>query len=345
MTDISRRQSALERLLSSTPGGRWYVGGQPCWKEGPNGRSSMDQREAEEQRLRDVKMLRRHCKGNRRGLRLADKIESCEACNRCLSGSCMECRRATQRVFVDACERLLLGSAIPVTAVSVVFDKARIRQGTLVNPSDLFELLSRQLRKALGQSGIRQAFGGFDVSANEHAHNSFSPHLRPHAYVFVPTKPFKRGQKKFRSFFPTTDTVRRPIVAHDFDGHRKGLAYALKRDFQRRVTLPSRRLADGSVERRNTRDRPLRAHQKVEIALALDGLGLDARVFLHRLRLASADGRLRIVRSDSTNHGAQAPLRAREAARRSVPPALRRGASAKSRLAPAKPTAGTRPHA
>jgi hypothetical protein len=257
----------------------------------------MSQHEATEQRQRDVKMLRRHCKGNPRGLRLGNLIGTCEPHYRCLSGACIECNRATQRLFVEASETLLRGSSVSVTAISIVFRTAWVPQGGLINPSDLFEPLSRRLREALQSAGIRQAFGGFDVSANEHARRGFSPHYRPHAYLFIPTKQFKRAERKFRVLFPTSDAVRRPVVAHDFDGRRKGLAYALKRDFQRRVTLPRQRLSNGLVKRRNTRDRPLRALQKVELGLVLNQLGLGARLFLHGLQIVPARDKIRIVQS------------------------------------------------
>jgi len=64
-----------------------------------------------------------------------------------------------------------------------------------------------------------------------------------------------------------------------YDGSPKALAYALKADFSRRVSLPRRRTSDSITTRRNTRNRPLRASQKVELELALDQAGLVARIF------------------------------------------------------------------
>jgi hypothetical protein len=300
----------VENLLSSTAGRHWFGDGRPTWLEGPNDdQPSMSRQRAKEQQLKDIKILRRHCKRNRHGLRLADIIETCEEDHRCLSGACIECNRAVQRLFVESSESLFHKSAISVSAVSIVFRRAWIPQGRLINQSDLFEPLSHRLRKALEAAGIRQAFGGFDVSANEHARGGFSTHYRPHAYIFIPTTQFKRAERRFRTFFPASSTVRRPVVAHDFDGRRKGLAYALKRDFQRRVTLPRQRLSNGSVKRRNTRDRPLRALQKVELGLALHRLGLGARLFLHGLQIVPACAKLRIVRSSSE------PSRKRNASR------------------------------
>jgi hypothetical protein len=51
--------------------------------------------------------------------------------------------------------------------------------------------------------------------------------------------------------------------------------------------------------RRNTRDRPLLGCQRVEITLALDRVGLGARIFLHGLRMVKTPDGARILRSEA----------------------------------------------
>ena len=115
----------VQNLLSSTAGRHWFGDGRPTWFEGSNDdRPSMSRQKAKEQQLRDIKMLRRHCKRNRNGLRLADIIETCGEDHRCLSGACIECNRAVQRLFVESSESLFHKSAISVSAVSIVFRRA-----------------------------------------------------------------------------------------------------------------------------------------------------------------------------------------------------------------------------
>jgi hypothetical protein len=267
------------------------------WLEGRNNRPAMTRREARLQRRKDVKMFRRHGKTLPRVLRLARSIEACRPGWRCMNPACIECGRWVQRRFVSAGDRLLRNSSLKVLAVSIVWRGARIAEGELSEEPDVFRPLWRQLRGALRAAGIRQAFGAFDISANEHAEGRFAPHYRPHAYIFIPAKQFVRGEGVFRTHFPPSATVRRPVVAKPFDGSLRGLAYAHKTGFQRRITLPRVRLPDGEVKRRNTRDRPLRARQKLEIALALDRIGLEGRIFLHGLRISRADGGFRFVRA------------------------------------------------
>lgn len=287
---------AIRNCLADPDAERWYGDGPPHWRQGRGNRPAMTSDEARAQRGRDVKMLRRHGKGDPQALDLADDIAACRPGRRCGRAGCTECKRATQRLFVDASDHLLRRSSINVLAVSVVLRGAGAFEGDLALEPDVFGRLSRQIARALRAAGIRQALGGFDVSANEHDAGRFDPHYRPHAYLFVPASQFARGEAVFREFFPVSEAVRRPVEVNDFDGYRGGLAYALKTEFQRRVTLPRVTLPGGEVKRRNTRDRPLRACQKLELALALDRVGLGARIFLHGLRMVWTDGGIRFVR-------------------------------------------------
>jgi hypothetical protein len=298
----------VESFLCGAAGERFFADGPPYWRQGRNGDPPTTSAQAKLRRRRDVKLLRRHGKQNPAALSLANRIDCCDPQFRCASGACAECMRAVQRVCVAAAVDLIATSSVAIAVVSVVSRRARIEEGALSEPSLLFGPLATDLRRALRASGIRRAFGGFDVSANEHSCDRFQPHYRPHAWVFMSAERFDRSRKVFKAAFPAGKTVRRPVVAKLFDGRTRAFAYALKFEFQRRVTLPRTTAPDGTVRRRNTRDRPLRALQKVELALALDSLGLGARLFLHGFRLIRSDRQLRLI--------ADPPIRARSKDRR-----------------------------
>ena len=139
--------------------------------------------------------------------------------------------RRRERSLAEALRRLRIGRERRAPGRG----SARRRSGAR---SRTFRAAVRRIARALRAAGIRQAFGGFDVSANEHDADRFAPHYRPHAYLFVPASQFARGEAVFREFFPVSEAVRRPVVAKAFNGYRGGLAYALKTEFQRRVRLP-----------------------------------------------------------------------------------------------------------
>jgi len=264
---------------------RWYGDGVPFWHLG-RPRSHKSSFAAAEQRQQWVKVLRRHGKGNASALALAVKLDACGPGHRCRSAACPECHRAYQRWFVTACYDLLeLGrGSTRWKAVSVTPPQAKIRQGGL--KGDLFQGVSKALTQGFDEANIAFAVGGFDISFNEHQQRAFKPHWKPHAWVFMQCEAFERGEGRLRATMPKTNTTPRPVYARDFDGHRAGLAYALKIDFKRRVSLPRVSSGNGAARsRRNTRERELRAVDKLELLLALDRAGLEARVYLRGARI------------------------------------------------------------
>ena len=187
-------------ILNGPTGRRWFGDGAPTWNQGRAGKPAKTSGEAEGERRQLVKVLRRHGKGDKAALRLADKISACQSRRRCLSGACPECMRATQRFSVATNADLLARSGVSTVAVSVVFRGAGIADGKLEFEPELFGRISRRLRAALRKAGVRQAIGGFDVSANEHADQRFASHYRPHAWIMVPASQFARGEKVFRGY-------------------------------------------------------------------------------------------------------------------------------------------------
>jgi hypothetical protein len=167
-----------------------------------------------------------------------------------------------------------------------------------------FEPLREQLVEALKATGISRAIGGFDITMNEHQTESFDPHWQPHAWIFVPRREIRRREKTFREYFPKTKpAVRRPVMIKRFNRNLAGIAYAMKGDFSRRVSLPRQRRRNGKTKkRRNVRYRPLRAAQKVELMLMLDQIGLESRVFLYGVEMIDKPNGQRIKAARYEGH-------------------------------------------
>jgi hypothetical protein len=267
----------VSHILKGPTGHQLYADREPLWNQGRKKRPAKNSKQARRERCQLVKVLRRHGKGNDSALRLADSLESCSKKHRCLSGACPECARAFQRWFVSAAGSVILRKR-DWHVVSLVWREHRFAEGKL-DPDTMFERLRRHLRIALKAATIDQAAGGFDISMNEHENGKFVPHWRPHAWIFVATTKPQRLAKHLKEIFPPSKRVRRPLRIVRYDGSPTALAYALKTDFSRRVSLPRKRKSDAIATRRNTRDRPLRSAQKVELAVAFHRAGLGDRVF------------------------------------------------------------------
>ncbi len=297
MVENRATPATIEGLLRSEYGRRFYGDGAPRWREGRNGNPSTTAEQAAHQRELLVKALRRD-----RGVEaiaLAGKLTACSSRRPCLSGACPICGRALQRMCVDATRNLFDDHGGEMLAVNVVMRRGWIEPGDL-SDDDIFDKTRRRLRRALQDVNV-PAVGGFDISLNEHETKAFAPYWAPYAFIFVPSRPLRRREARFREWFLGDARTPRPIFIQDFDGRRAGRAYAFKPDFSRRVTLLPRWGADGSRSTFGTRNKPVWGPQRVELALALDRAGLGARLFLRGYELVASRGDVEVVRVPPLN--------------------------------------------
>jgi hypothetical protein len=293
----------IEGLLCSGWGSRFYGDGAPRWREGRNGNPSSTAEQASHQRDLLVMALLR-----RRGAdadALARRLTACSSRRRCLSGACPICGRALQRMCVDATRNLFDVHGGEMLVLNIVMRKGSIDPGDLID-DDIFDKTRCRLRRALQDVNV-PAVGGFDISLNEHETGEFAPYWAPHAFIFVPARALRRDEARFREWFLGDAQAPRPIFIQEFDGGTAGRAYAFKPNFWGRVTLLPRPRADGSRATIGTRTKPIRGSERVELALALDRAGLDARLFLCGCELVASRGDVEIVRVPSMNSSRAIP--------------------------------------
>src|SRR5271165_121451 len=65
---------------------------------------------------------------------------------------------------------------------------------------DIFDETRRRRRRAL-QDVNAPAFGGFDISMNEHETEEYAPYWAPHAFILVPSRPLRRREARLREWF------------------------------------------------------------------------------------------------------------------------------------------------
>jgi len=274
---MNRKFSHTKTLIETALDEARYGDGAPRWKEGRNSRSCKTAVHAYMDRNRAIRLLERHDEIIVGASSLARRLRQCAPKRRCLSGACPECVRALQRWAVASMADCLRGVAGELgggqfVAVSIVSTAELIpgRSATR-NP---FARLRRRLGAALREAKVDFAIGGFDISRNEHADKKFAPHWAPQAWLFMRRDDWREGRAALRRAFPASERVFRPVHGRVFDGNLAGLAYGVKGEFVRRVTLT------GDDDRRqNTTLRRLRPSQRVHLLLALNRVGLPARLF------------------------------------------------------------------
>jgi hypothetical protein len=176
----------------------------------------------------------------------------------------------------------VLGASVSVVSLVHADLSVPVKQLT----PDLILDANKKIQAILKRAGITTFVGGIDISANEDEAGEIHPHFQIQSWILVLTQEVRRVETKLRASFPKTDTTPRPVKIKEWDGNLAALGYALKNTFDRRVSYHREASEDGSQHAcRNTRDRPLRVEQEIELVIALDRAGLHARLHLGGCRV------------------------------------------------------------
>jgi hypothetical protein len=234
------------------------------------------------ERLKRIKFLRKHSKTDAKAMVVADRLETCEPEQRCLSGACPECGRLFQRWFVRRSKKFIAKHiARPkheLVAVSI------IPSDLLVRPEYLSALNIRNfIRRAkvkLKKTGLDVALGGIDFSFNEDHEQKYLPFWSPHFYLITSTTDKVILKKKLCKLFSKTEEVPRPVKITSFKNKAFRRSYALKMNFRRRIGYHEIKNIKEKIRKcRNTSRDKLRAPERFELFMYLDRIGFADRVF------------------------------------------------------------------
>jgi hypothetical protein len=245
------------------------------WKKAPTSGDAI------EERLRRIKFLRKHSKSEPAAIVVADRLESCEQGNRCLSGACPECGRLLQRWLVRRSQKFV-GKYLDRPGQELV--ALSLVPCHLFSPEDLnrfsAENLQRRIKYALKETNIQVALGGIDFSFNEDRKEKYAPHWCPHVYLITTVEDRAGLRRQLRNFFPRGLATPKPVKISRFKNVAYRRSYAWKMRFKRRIGYDDIKLLDNGNYRkfRNCSKDELRASERLELFLALDQMGLASRV-------------------------------------------------------------------
>ncbi|GEO17782.1 hypothetical protein [Microvirga aerophila] len=144
----------------------------------------------------------------------------------------------------------------------------------------------KKIQTILSKAGITTFIGGIDLSANEDENGAFEPYYQIQSWISAPTEQIRHAERQLRKLFPRSEYTPRPVKILPWDGNPAAIVYTLKSTFVRRVSYDRAASDDGSRHAcRNTRDRPLRVEQEIELMIALDRAGLHSRLLLGGCRV------------------------------------------------------------
>jgi hypothetical protein len=152
--------------------------------------------------------------------------------------------------------------------------------------------LVNRTRSILRKNNVSHAVGGLDFSFNEDARAVFTSHWCAHLWLLLPSTTRKNWEPALRAANPPSLQVPRPVKIKDWDGRTEALAYALKSEFKRRVSVMIR-------DTRNTSEQRLRVKERIALYRYLNAISLADRIFLLGARPTMTEHGFSFVRLNS----------------------------------------------
>jgi hypothetical protein len=248
--------------------------------------------EAARRRAKLLKFLLKHAFVKPDLRYIAEKLRHCSPDSRCHCALCPECGTALQRFFVSECKPLFDNRSTCVA--SIIDSKMSIRDElSQFSASGLINRVKSILRK----NGVKLAAGGIDLSYNQDEIGMFESHWCAHLWLLLPDRNRDLWELALRNANPPSEAVPHPIKIMKWDGRDEALAYALKTNFKRRVSIQNNRRS-GEALQRNTSEQDLRVAERIPLYQYLDSIGLHARVFLLGARPTMTDDGFSLVKLD-----------------------------------------------
>jgi hypothetical protein len=172
-----------------------------------------------------------------------------------------------------------------VTVLNPIHASGQIQPGSLL-AFDVMEIAKAAIKTALVDACIRRGAFGLDISFNEDRKGKFEPHWQLHWRGLIVGRISKQRKSQFWSHFPKSSEIPKPRRSGEWDGDLSGIAYSMKPQFWRRQGYLDEK--DDRVSR-NTRGRPLRVPEAVELGLFLDSIGFRSRLMLGGSRLTKIE--------------------------------------------------------
>jgi hypothetical protein len=236
-----------------------------------------------------IRQLSRAGRRNKRACKLAEKLDRCSPRRPCWSGACPVCGLAVRRHLTGQMRQFLRdhGSDGEVMAISAVMPSAVVPIGELnrFNPTNL----ARRIRYALDKAKVAWVVGCIDYCVNFHEADRYEPHWSVHLHGFTVTDDQTALRQRLVEAIRKSDAIPRPVRVTPWNGSKKAIRYALKTTFQRRKGIDNARRFNAATGKwrtcRATKTQRLLAAEKLELALHLDRIGWEGRLFMRHAQL------------------------------------------------------------
>ena len=177
-------------------------------------------------------------------------------------------------------------------AISIVARSAVVPIGQL----NRFSLASfaRRLKYTFDQADVGWLVGCIDYSVNFHEADRYKPHWSVHLHGFTVSDDQQALRRRLVEALKKSDEIPRPVRVTPWDGSNKAI-HTLKTTFRRRKGIDNARrfnATNGTWRTcRATKTQQLLAAEKLELALHLDRVGWEGRLFMRHAQLRRSQAR------------------------------------------------------
>lgn len=246
-------------------------------------------RRAEGQAAKMIRRLRKVTGDDGQAKRLANELDGCSPTDPCWSGACPMCGLAVRRHLTGQIGKFVRdhSSNGEVITISIIVPSSAVPVGELgkFSPTNF----ARRLKYALDRADVDWVIGALDYSVNFHEGDRYEPHWAVHLHGFTATDDQQALRRRLIGVIKKSDAVPRPVRVKPWDGDKKAIRYALKTNFQRRKGIDDAERFDPKTGKsrtcRATKTQRLLAAEKVELALHLDRIGWEGRLFMRHAQL------------------------------------------------------------
>lgn len=216
---------------------------------------------------------------------LAERVAACAPDRPCNSGACPVCGLRFQQKAAGLVERFIRAPSREVRGrahmLTIIPAEGVIELGRL-DPDD-FSAVRALVRSLFEKLRLPPAIIGIEAAAHEDPTRSVEPIWVIHAHALGVDWLTEAERNELGSEVSAHPRVKRPVKYQALDARPNADLYPFKPQRERSVTNWVRNERGDPTRDRESKDRPLRPDQAVELALVDDAVGFKGRLALHQI--------------------------------------------------------------
>lgn len=162
-------------------------------------------------------------------------IKGCAPFSRCQHILCSHCKQEFRLQYVPKiCEFLARQKSESCIYAVTLLEPLDASSTKVIDIAKLKNTLYQRLKRLFGNEVI--VIGGFDISLNTNAENSWKPFFHPHWHlIFITMLDTQYVHKQLKHYYHKTDIIKRPVCVVKVKSYKRAVSYMFSPYFSKRV--------------------------------------------------------------------------------------------------------------